>query len=103
MFGRRSQSPNELAAPFSGKKNSDAVEILRAWTSEEGLHVSLRPEIWADSAAWGIAIADIIRHSADAYKISQSVEPEMTIERIVGLLHAELDAPTDKPSGNFVN
>jgi hypothetical protein len=103
MFGRKSKNQNELDAPPIANTDSNATEILRAWASNQGLYISLRSETWEDSAAWGIAIADIIRHLADAYEITQSVEKPVTIERILSLVHAELDAPTDTPTGKFVN
>ena len=58
----------ELVLPPKAQADPKAVEILRAWIADSGLHVSISPGIWEDSGHWGIALADIIRHLADAYQ-----------------------------------
>ncbi len=43
VFGRKSKNRYELDAPPIAVTDSNATEILRAWASNEGLYVSLRP------------------------------------------------------------
>ena len=103
MFGKRAAHKGELSIPPQAEADVSGTELLRAWVAGGSFFVSLRPEVWKDPAAWGIAIADIVRHLADAYQIKQGLDREDTTKRIVGLLEAELRSPTDTPTGNFVN
>ena len=103
MFGKKSQHKGELMIPPIASADSSGKEVLRAWVADNSFHVSLRPEVWDDSAAWGVAIADIIRHLADAYYATKGSDREETIGRVLSLLHAELDAPTDTPTGYFAD
>jgi len=93
----------ELSAPTSALNDPNGTEIIRGWVANNGLEISLLPGAWDDPAAWGIALADVIRHLADAYSQTQGRSREDTVARITSLIHAELDAPTDQPSGGFVS
>lgn len=103
MFGKRPQHKGEIRIPPIAEKDSSGVEILRAWVADGGFHVSLKPEVWNDAGAWGIALADIVRHLSDAYHGRQGSDKKETTEHILALLHAELDSPTDEPTGCFVD
>src|SRR5258708_3868323 len=92
----------ELLIPSIAANDPNGVEVIRAWVAEKRLHVSLAPEVWKDPSAWGIALADIVRHLADAYSQTQGIEQKDTVQRIFSLLCAELDTPTDTPTGGFV-
>ena len=93
---------NELLIPPIAENDSGGVEIIRAWVAEKGLHVSLSPNVWKDPAAWGIALADVIRHLADAYKKSQDLNKEEVVQRILAGINAEIGSPTDEPTGDYV-
>ena len=92
----------ELVIPAKAQADPNAVEMLRAWIADSGLHVSISPGIWQDSGHWGIALADIIRHLADAYQQTHGAAPSDTVARIFALLRAEFASPTDTPSGSFI-
>lgn len=94
---------NELLIPPKAQADPKGVELLRAWGVAGGLHVSLAAEVWKDAGNWGIMLADVIRHLGDAYHQIHDADPAVTTERILALLHAEFDSPTDTPTGGTVD
>jgi len=57
--------PHELdPAPSAA---SGATEIARVWGARGGQYVSLDADLWRDPAAWGITLADLARHVANAH------------------------------------
>ena len=93
---------NELAPPPNAITNAEAKEFLRAWAVNGALHVSLLPEAWGQPAAWGIVLADVVRHVADAYQKSEGRDRNKTAQEIYAMFIAEFRAPTDTPSGGFI-
>ena len=93
---------HELVIPPKAASNSEAVEFIRAWKVGEALHISLNHTAWKQPAAWGIALADIVRHFADACEKSQGWPREEIIKQVVAMFSAELENPTDKPTGKFL-
>ena len=93
---------HELVIPPTAEKDESARELLRAWGVAGGLHVTLAPDLWDEPGNWGIALADITRHLSDAYAELNGIDKAETIQRIRMLFDAELDSPTDEPTGHFV-
>jgi len=93
---------HELIIPPIAASSPEAVEFIRAWKVGEDLHVSLNQTAWQQPAAWGIALADIVQHFADACEKSQGWPRKEIIKQVVTMFNAELNNPTDKPKGNFV-
>jgi hypothetical protein len=93
---------NELIIPPNAQEDPNSFEIIRCWVASNALHVSLKPGTWEDPGAWGIALADVIRHLADAYNKSHGRDKAETVRRILSLQMAEFNSPTDDPSGNFI-
>lgn len=93
---------HELAPPPNAITVAEAKEFLRAWAVNGGLEVSLLPQAWGQPAAWGIILADIVRHVADAYQKVEGRDRDKTVQEILAMLLAEFSAPTDKPTGDFV-
>ncbi|HPG89066.1 DUF5076 domain-containing protein [Dokdonella sp.] len=91
-----------LDAPQDVLADPNANEILRAWVANGGLVCNLRPTAWADASAWGIVLADVARHVANAVQGAKGVPAEETIRQIWHLFNTELGFPTDTPHGNFV-
>lgn len=87
--------------PAEIDSDANAREVLRAWVANGGLVCALRPEIWKDTAAWGMLLADLARHVADAVKELDGSDTVNTIQRIRDMFNAELDNPTDEPKGHF--
>jgi hypothetical protein len=102
MFGKRAQHKGELIIPPIAAGDPSGKEVLRGWVANDGFHVSLHL-VWVDPATWGVAFADIARHLADAYHASKGLDKDETIESILALLHAELESPTDKPTGQLID
>ncbi len=65
----------ECIIPKEALDDPKSRELLRAWVAHQALHVSLFiPDEWEDPGHWGVALADVIRHLADAYHQSQGVD-----------------------------
>ena len=94
---------DQMIIPDAARRDRESFEILRVWVANQGQHVSLKTGIWDDPFAWGIILADLARHVANAYSETDGLDPSRTLERILAGLNAELDRPTDQPSGGLVN
>lgn len=94
-------SADELGIPAEVRSDPDSTEVLRAWVAGGGLVCSLSPNAWEDSAAWGIVLADVARHVANALHDLEGIDPEKTVARIREMFNAELAKPTDNPEGYF--
>ena len=95
-----------LVIPSAAKRDSEAVQILSAWVAERGLHCALnighfQAQGHSEANAWGILLADVIRHIADALQSESGISTESTVQTVVSALHTELDAPTSKVQGGF--
>ncbi len=78
------------------------VEILRAAIVEGALHVSLR-RAFDDPQAWGMLIADVVRHAARIFAKETNLAEAEAIERIRAMFDAEMDAPTDPGTTNAIS
>ena len=91
----------ELHIPLEAERDAHSVEILRIWLANNQQHVSLRPGVWPDPAAWGIMLADLAKHVANSYYQDSGYDPVKTLNRIKAGLDAEFESPTDTPSGHM--
>jgi hypothetical protein len=98
MFGKRS----ELQVPDAAKKDSDAVEILRIWIAGGSQHVSLKSGVWEDPAAWGLMLADLAKHVANAYA-ADGMDKGKALRRVYQGLQAEMQSATDEPTGGLAS
>ena len=63
---------NQRAIPEAALRDSNAVEMLRVWIAEQGLHCSLKVGMYRESTtvpeekAWAKILADVARHVANA-------------------------------------
>jgi len=98
-----SHTEKQLIVPPAAVSDPHSVEVVRAWIANSGLHCSLQVEVWSDKVgAWGIVLADIARHVANAMKEQREADVSETLAAIRSAFDAELDEPTDEPSGGFV-
>lgn len=88
-----------LAVPEPARRDARSFEVLRVWLADGNQHVSLRAGVWEDPAAWGLMLADLARHIANAYEQEQRLTKAAVLERIKMGLDAELSKPTDYPKG----
>ena len=72
------------------------------WVAEKAEHVSLLIGTWDDPVAWGIVLADLARHVANGYEQDKGLDRSETLQRIRVAMTAELDDPTDNPTGNLL-
>jgi hypothetical protein len=101
MFKSRKNAERDLDVPSEVEGDSKAREVLRAWVANGGLVCALRPETWKDPSAWGVVLADVTRHVADAVKDLNGDDPARTVAGIRAVFNSELTDPTDEPTGHF--
>lgn len=93
---------DSLPIPAAASRDPRSLEVLRVWIAGGEQHVALAFGMWEDPAAWGLLLADLARHIAEAHaQQDDQVDAEDFLEQIRAGLEAELDAPTDEVSGNI--
>jgi hypothetical protein len=90
-----------LIAPPAAANAESAVEVARVWVINQALQCSLDAGVWKDPAAWGIVLADMARHIANAHHEADGLSVSQTLQRIREGFEAEMDSPTDSPTGRF--
>ena len=94
MFSKRRSG--ELDVPPIANSHAQAVEVLRVWaTPGQPQQLTLRTT-WKDPGAWGLMLADIARHAANAYH-NEGEDRAVALARIRQLFEAEFARPTDDP------
>ena len=89
-----------LDPPPAAQRDKAGFEVLRVWIAEKGQHVSLQSGAWEDPFAWGIVLADLARHIANAHELQdKKINKEAFLERLLEGFEAEIDNPTDEPEG----
>ena len=92
MSGKPKQAA-KLDPPPIADKNSEAFEVLRVWAAPAASQQVTLRTCWKDPGAWGILLADVARHAAQAYQ-REGHNPELALERIRKLFDAEWSSPT---------
>ena len=99
---------NQRQIPEAALRDEDAVEMLRVWIAERGLHCSLKVGMYRETMnvqeekAWGTILADVARHIAKALESGYSTKAEESLQKIRDSFLRELDAPTSGAKGGFV-
>jgi uncharacterized protein DUF5076 len=93
---------NQLSIPDAALKDDKSFEVARVWVAQKAEHVSLLIGTWNDPVAWGIVLADLARHVAIGYEQDQGLDCAETLRRITSALLAELESPTDHPTGGLL-
>lgn len=91
------KTDGEIRPPKRLLNDPSAKEILRVWRTNAGQVFVARIEGWPDPAAWGLLLADLARHVAQAYASEQPRSIENALERVVAGLNAELSLPRSSP------
>ena len=96
-----------LPVPPAALRENDTIHMLGSWIAEGGLHCSLNVGFFKagghdESKAWGIMLADVIRHLADALSQDQDMDRQASIETVLSALQDELAEPTSDTHGDFV-
>src|SRR5579875_2224262 len=93
----------QLDPPPAAVRDKASFELLRVWVAEQGQHVSLRSGTWEDPFAWGIVLADLARHIANAETLARKgVDKQAFLDRLLEGFDAEIDSPTDEAEGEIV-
>ena len=92
----------QLGIPNAALRDEKSYEVARVWVAEKAQHVSLLIGTWHDPVAWGIVLADLARHVANGYEQDQGLNRSETLQRIRSAMNAELDSPTDDPTGTLL-
>jgi hypothetical protein len=98
---RSKKNDRDLVLPPEVEADRKAREVLRAWVANGGLVCALRPETWPDMIGWGIVLADVTRHIANAARDLKGDDPAATIEKIREVYNRELADPTADCTGSF--
>lgn len=97
----------ELVMPPAAEDDPRAVEMIRVWAANQKLHCVLRIGFWEDRGlderhSWGILLADMIRHIADAHEAQYGRDPGETITQVREAFEREMEHPTSSRLGEFV-
>jgi len=95
-----------LTVPPAAQRDNNSVQMLGAWIAENGLHCALKVGVWHDqerseASAWGILLADVVRHLSNAIRDEYGTDPSETTNAVVKSLLAELDEPSSNAHGEF--
>lgn len=95
-----------LVVPPAALRDEGSIQMLSAWIAERGLHCTINMGFFAgqghkEPKAWGIFLADVIRHIANAQNEETGDPPADTIQALLESLNNELEAPTSKAEGSF--
>ena len=96
-----------LTVPDAALRDSNSVEMARVWIAEEGLHCSLKVGMYMEASkvpeqtAWGMILADMTRHIANALHEGYGMEVAASIAAIRSAYLQELESPTTEAKGGF--
>ena len=95
-----------LVLPPAAQRDENAIQMLSAWIAENGLHCTLnigmlKAQGHNEPKAWGILLADVVRHVANAIQQDSGTRNDEIIEVVMASMIKELDDPTSKIAGDF--
>ena len=96
-----SDSRGSLAAPAASVRDDRSFEIVRIWVVADHQEFVIKPRVWGDPAAWGLLIADLMRHVARAIEKQEGRSYQDALARIREGFEAEMSMPMD-PDGPVV-
>ncbi len=95
-----------LVIPPAALRDENSIQMLSAWIAERGMHCTLNIGFFdgqghKEPQAWGIFLADVVRHMASAWAEERGVPASETTALVLQSLNAELDSPTSRATGAF--
>lgn len=99
---------NQRPIPEAAVRDADAVEMLRVWIAERGLHCSIKVGMYRETMnipeekAWGTILADVARHVSKALESGYSTNAAESLQKIRDSFMKELGGPTSEVKGDFV-
>lgn len=97
----------ERTIPPAAHEDPNSVEMLRVWIAKKSLHCSMKVGMYSESTkipeahAWGLILADVIRHLSRAMREAYGVTERDTEKSVIQSLLAEIDYPTTKVKGEI--
>ena len=94
-----------LGIPPAALRDTNALELARVWIAEQGLHCSLRVGLYAgdgvsrETAAWGIILADLAGHVADALSAEGMGARTDLLDALTESFNTEMAAPSSRRTG----
>ena len=95
MFGKGKNS-NSLDPPPIAHSEPEAQEVLRVWAMPGSPQQLTLRTTWKDPGAWGLLLADVARHAANAYA-NEGSDSKVVLARIRELFDTEMFEPTNAP------
>jgi hypothetical protein len=92
---------DQLRVPEPAKTDAKSFELLRVWIAHHDQHISLRVGVWEDPAAWGVMLADLARHIANAFEKTENRNPLEVLERIKAGFEGEIRSSADPVHGEI--
>ena len=90
---------DQLRVPDPARTDPKSFELLRVWVAHQDQHISLRVGVWEDPTAWGVMLADLARHIANAFEKVENRDPVKVLESIRAGFEAEIESPVDPVHG----
>jgi hypothetical protein len=75
--------------------DSRAMELLRVWLVDGKPTVVITRNLWEDPAAWGLLLADVVRHLGNAYEALGRGRGAV-LARVKKAFEVEWDSPTSQ-------
>jgi hypothetical protein len=95
--------PRELPVPDEASAASTAHELMRGWLIDNRLVCSLFPSAFEDPAVWGVLLADVANHVANALAECEGADRATVLAAIRRAFEVEMRSPTDEHTGRFVD
>jgi len=98
---------HELPLPPAAESDPRSLEMIRVWLAKGKMHCVLNVGFWEqrglnERQAWGILLADMLHHIANAHEAEYGRDPRDTLAMIREALAVELDHPTSSRRGEFL-
>jgi hypothetical protein len=98
---------HQLPIPPAAEADPRSLEMIRVWLAQGKQHCVLNVGFWEargldELAAWGVLLADMLHHLANAHEAEYGRNPEETLRVIRKALDVELNHPTSSRLGSFV-
>ena len=95
--------------PPAALRDEHAVELIRVWIAEQGLHCSMKIGLYAvdgpeqEITAWGIILADLTQHIANALSANGFGARADLHEQIVEAFNKEAASPSTEAEGGWAH
>jgi hypothetical protein len=95
-----------LIIPPAAQRDPESIQMISAWIADQSLHCSLNIGLFEahgsdEPQAWGVMLADLIRHIARAHQDEFGSEREDTVASILATVELRLNEPEPDADGSF--